>query len=316
MRGLASEVLRLQKQVDECSSVKELIDDENPFVRGLSICAVGDLKCKGVISRLRARLNDRESVFSNSEVTVGEYATIALGKLKHPAAIPYLWELVKKTKQSLPLEVTDVLCEFTSADVRKYLQPALQGLDSASRYKAVYVLARIESGIELGELLSKLDVEEFDDRTEAIENLSLIDPPWGLIVALENEATPFWDITDELRNCLSEVNKTAIVELLKSDYVWVRSALVEAIGRRRDLNWGQEIKGLVNDRNAFVRGLTIRALGSLKYENALPEIEARLSDEKPVFSDSDIRISDFAAIAASKLGSRQPNLVLINLLNK
>ena len=94
IRGLISDVIGRKGYVKACDELKQLVDDKYPFVRGLAIRAIGNMKCSGSITVLKRKLKDDSLIFNNSTQEVRDFAAIALAKLNHKDSLPKLQELV------------------------------------------------------------------------------------------------------------------------------------------------------------------------------------------------------------------------------
>ena len=190
----------------------------------------------------------------------------------------------------------------------------LYGSNLYNRIAAFKVLASHENDIDIDITLKALSSNESKNRYDAIEQLSKIYTPMGLIVALTyNHVESYWEIADQLKKVLETEHSTLIVQLLTDKHYRVRAFLSEVLGLRPDLNLGEHLINLIDDDVAFVRGLAIRALSRLNYQPAVANITSRLSDEEKIYSDSDDRVCDYSAMALVKIEGKIPGEILNNL---
>jgi HEAT repeat protein len=298
VRAFAAEILGKLEDRSCCDDVKPLIDDTNSFVRGLAIRAVGRLQCKGVVRKLQSKLDDKEKIFSNSDNTVSEFAAIALGRLGHQSAIPHLIDILRQPKSDLHSDAAELLGTLNAISVISDLRTILTGDATSSRKAACLALGVIEHKIDIEELLDSLNEEESWSRSEAIEQLSKIEPPFGLVVALFHEPVKsYWEIEKQLKYVLPTDNSALIAKLLEDANYRVRAFTAEAIGKRPDIGCPPELIKLTNDDVAFVSGLAVRAVGRLQYGEYRKILTQKLDDKRKVYSNSNIRVCDYAAIA-------------------
>lgn len=99
------------------------------------------------------------------------------------------------------------------------------------------------------------------------------------------------------------MHNPALIRLLLSDPEFrVRAYTAYCIGMRPDIGCFSELSDLLSDEVSFVCGQAVQALGRLGCIQSLEVLRARLEDTRTIYSNSDIRVCDYSAIALSRIG--------------
>jgi len=298
VRGLSADVLGLKGVVQSCENLRLLIDDESPFVRGLAIRALGDLRCEKAIRLLKPRLKDAKRVFSNSTGEVRDFVAIALAKMKRKEALPRIQELIFDELSSLREEAIEVLIELGDIVDIQHFETMLNEGSLERRVSALRVLALLEKRIDISKIQEDINSENVDVKGAALESLSSLYPPLGLILSLTfRNIKSYWEIAEKIEKSLQPEHKPLVIQFLASEHNRVRAFLAYAVGLRPDLNFGECLVPLISDGVPFVRGLVIQALGELNYEPVGDALLDRLEDKEKIYTNGEARVCDYAAIA-------------------
>ncbi len=305
VKGLVADLIRRKKITGLCNELGSLVDDESSFVRGLAIRAIGELRCPKQLSKLKNRLRDTSRVFSNSSDEVRDFAVIALAKLKHKDAQSELQKLILIGESKSLDEAIDLFVANGGTGDNKPFETALYKGTMVQSRSALKVLARLEKKIDLDRLIEDLKSDDEDKNITALDGLSKLYPPLGLVLTLtQNSIRDYWEISEKLKEVIQPEHASVIIRMLSNDHYRVRAHLADVLGSRPDMNLSAYLVKLVDDDVEFVRGLAIRALGELRYKPAKDKLLSRLNDKKKIYSDADDRVCDYTAKALVKIGAQ------------
>jgi HEAT repeat protein len=318
VRGILSEVVRKKNLTILGKELKPLIEDTSPFVCGLAIRAIGDLKYREAITQLKRQLKDNKLIFKNSNNKVCEFAAIALAKLGNKAAISILQELCLNADSSLQEEATALLIPFGNLIDKSLFESALYSANPNQSVSALKILGALEKNIDVTALIKELQENNSDEeRHKAIHDLGTIYPPIGLIVTLAiKNIKSYWQIAEELQEIIQPQHVSIISQFLNDKHYRIRAFLAEIIGLKQDLNIDKQLIPLVDDESAFVRGLAIRALGRLKCGAAKDKIKAHLIDIDAIYSNSSIQVCNYSTIALINIGEQISSAQLFGVLKE
>jgi len=276
VRAAFAEAIGVRQLDAYCQELMTLVDDRASFVRGLSVRAIGRLKCSNAITALTARLDDDGTIFSNSSSTVGNFALIALGKLGEMSLVPRLINLWAADDASLRTEVRSLL-EDSERDV--VLPHLIESLHNDS-------ISVVEEAVKL---LSKLSATEALAHIRALRRSSDESVRSAVIFALAE---------------LQDNSVYEDVESFAADTRWVVRERVASLLAKLDPNRSQPtLIRLLQDEDADVRIAAVEALGMTKNQETVGYLINRLDDK--AYGMLGKRVCDVAAISLQNYGIKE-----------
>ncbi len=235
-----------------------------------------------------------------------------------PIAVHHLLNILAAGYDNIREEAVALLSQLADKSISPRLLELLKGTNQAIRESALNVLSKIEFPSDTETLLEALKNDDYWARNQILEKIVKVASVSGLITALGyNNSKASWQIAEKLAaHTLSPEDKDMLLACLRSEVVRIRAFVVEALGRRDDIELGTQLQPLIQDQNSLVCALAIRAVGRLQQQDAIPLLKEKLEDTTIIFSNSDEIVSDEAAIALGKLNELSAIPKLLAALNR